>query len=528
MAYCSLYQTSNMGFQPMPSDPEVCMTYSCPNPTPTPMDDYFQQSSWGSNINNSCMKPLADAIVSKQYRCDERWYDWFTVPNYHLGNGFFNPDSSNPGVCYNPCAVGKLPAYNTDPIDGQTLHFVGNSDSTNKCISRSDYFGGKYAPDSDYCPLAWIYILNSTPQTLDPLVKSHNDTFTKSDIAKNVLTDAFKTNQNNSKLYANTINAILPIELNNIDKPSSYTQNACNKMETKERLLPAYAMCSNLMLNEADVYNTFAKNMPATLAKNKVIMVKQACNAVFCNLRDPAPSIVGKKPLCFKNVGRFNPSSGEIIKTDKLPPPKAPEPIPQKTYMMHSIKTAIYLVIVPVLAYFIYIFVTDVLYPYIILPIYLKLLVILGFKPRSYDEEVINFRDSNMKLERLQKQCKNSKLKFEKDNELLREQGLPELPMPSEFPKCVEEQKAIAEHKKQEDMLNARIAEIKVPDAPAPSSGGIPGAGAAKSAASGIAGLANMAKGLMGKGGGRVKHSKISQNTQNYKKYTKINKTHKF
>ena len=161
----------------MPSNPETCITYSCPNSTSTPLDEYFQQTKWGSNINNSCMKPLADAEVSKQYRCDERWYDWFTVPNYHLGNGYINPDPSNPGTCYNPCLPGSIPTYQTDPVDGQNLHFISNTENTGNCISRENYFGGKYASGSDYCPLAWIYILNSTHKDLDSFLSDFSANF---------------------------------------------------------------------------------------------------------------------------------------------------------------------------------------------------------------------------------------------------------------------------------------------------------------------------------------------------------------
>jgi hypothetical protein len=261
------------------------------------MDDYFEQSQWGSNINNSCMKPLADAQVSKQYRCDERWYDWFTIPNYHLGNGYINPDPANPGTCYSPCLPGSIPTYQTDPVDGQSLHFISGTENTGNCISRENYFGGKYASGSDYCPLAWIYILNSSHDTLQKMVNTHNQTFATSEIAKDVLTDAFTQNQNNSANYATNIINSLPIELNNILTPSSTMQNACNRIETPERLLPAYNMCSNVMSDETAVYNKFANSLSANMARDKVTMIKQACNAVFCNLGDPAHSTIGQEPL---------------------------------------------------------------------------------------------------------------------------------------------------------------------------------------------------------------------------------------
>ena len=486
MAFCSLYQTSNLGFQPLLSNPGVCMTYACPKSTTTPMDNYFQQTAWGSNINNSCMKPLADAEVSKQYRCDERWYDWFTVPNYHLGNTYTNPDPSNPGTCYNPCGSGTLPAFNTDPVDGQTLHYLTNKDYTNLCVSRSDYFGGKYAKGSDYCPLSWIYMLNSTSKSLESLVKDQNKTFANSDIAKNVLTDAYKDNQKNAREYANTISGLFPIELNNILTPTNDMQTACNKLQSRERLLPAYGLCSNLMVNESSIYDVVAKSLPPNFAKNKVTMMKQACNAVFCNLRDPAPSKINKSPLCFKYVGTFDPSTGETIDQKKLPPPLAPRPTAQKRFMMKSIKTAVYLVITPILAYLIYIFISDVLYPYVILPAYLKLFVLLGYKPYLYDSEYLLFRDSTIQLDKFEKQCRNSKIKFDKQNKALRAQGKPELPTPPSFAKCEKELDIKGKHKVIQDSLKTIVANVgsgaaagKASAAPAADAGagGKPGAG---------------------------------------------------
>lgn len=476
--FCALYQTSNVGFQPMPSNPETCITYSCPNSTITPMDEYFQQTKWGSNINNSCMKPLADAEVSKQYRCDERWYDWFTIPNHHLGNGFINPDPANPGKCFNPCAAGSLPAYQTDPVDGQNLHVLTNKDNTENCISRADYFGGKYADGSDHCPLAWIYILNSTPKSLEKLVNNRNQTFKNSDMASNVITDAFINNQQKAIAYADNIFKKLPIELNNIYTPSSYTQNACNRIETPARLQPAYDICMNLMNNEPSVYETFAENLPAEMARNKVIMLKQACNAVFCNLRDPAPRKINKKSLCFKNVGTFNPSTGEVVDKNKRIRPIAPQPTSQQSYMYGSIKTAIYVILLPLLAYLLYIFFTDALYPYVLMPLYVKSLVFFGFEKAPYDEWAIKLQESKFKIDKYAKQCKSNQNEFNEANKKLREENKPELPMPL-FPKCEQHKQAIAEDKDLKGEFDKYIDKIQLANATTASSSG-PGAGSSK------------------------------------------------
>ena len=463
--FCSLHQSSNAGFGPLATNPNTCMTISCPNPTTTPMDEYFEQSQWGSNINNSCMKPLADAQVSKQYRCDERWYDWFTVPNYHLGNGYANPDPANPGICYNPCAAGSVPVYQTDPIDGQTLHFVTNEDDTGNCISRANYFTGKYAEGSDYCPLSWIYILNSTPSTLKDQVNTRNTIFANSDMASNVLTKSFADNQINSTAYANTIFNTLPTELNNILIPTSSMQNACNKIETKSRVLNAYDMCVKLKENETKVYDAFSQTLPEEFAKNKVTMMKQACNAVFCNQRDTATSIGNVEPLCFKNVGTFNPSTGKVIDPDSIPPPAAPVPIPQKSYMYSTIKTAIYLVLFPILIYIIYIFFTDALYPYVLYPGYLYIRGIFSEEKREEYKGFMTFRDLYTDVKKYTKLCENSQRDFNAENAELAKQGLPQKPKPI-FTKCQKRDDAVKALKSALDNYNQGTDRIVVPNAP--------------------------------------------------------------
>jgi hypothetical protein len=415
------------------------------------------------------MKPLADAEVSKQYRCDERWYDWFSIPNYHLGNGYVNPDPDNPGTCYTPCQAGTIPAYQTDPVDGQNLHFISNEDNTGQCVSRADYFGGKYSSGSDYCPLSWIYILNSTSTSLKDLVNTNNNNFANSEIAKDVLTSAFSGNQNKSQIYANNIHKSLPIELNNIALPLQAMQAACNRIETPERVLPAYNMCSNLMINEKKIYENFTKSMPTDMAKNKVTMMKQACNAVFCNLRDPANDLINKNPLCFKNVGTFDPSTGEIIDQNNLPRPIAPTPIPQQSFMRSSIMFAVYLVLFPLLAFIIYIFFTDALLPYVLIPLYYKFLELIRFLPKGYCDNYMQLRDSRLKLNALEKKCMDAKEAFKLKNKTLKDAGQPiidEKTVP--FTDCDKLPSQQTEHEDLIKKMQHAIDKKQIPQVPAP------------------------------------------------------------
>ena len=269
------------------------------------------------------------------------------------------------------------------------------------------------------------------------MVNNHNQTFANSELAKDVLTDAFTKNQNNSSTYATNILNTLPIEINNIETPSSTMQDACNRIETPERLTPAYNMCSNVMNDETAVYNKFANNLSTNMARDKVTMIKQACNAVFCNLRDPAPSTIGQEPLCFSNIGTFNPSTGEIINDDELPMPEAPRPTAQQKFMYGTFKTAIYIVLIPILAYIIYLFLTDALMPYVILPLYYWILERLGFAPVGYGETVGQLRASGKKLHKLEKQCIRDEVQFKLENDKLLKLGKPQKIRPKEFESCL-------------------------------------------------------------------------------------------
>jgi hypothetical protein len=126
---CTLSKTS-----PLPGNTNYAFTYDAASETIQKPDSriYFQRTA--------------------QSLCDERWHDWFTVPNYHLGNKWFNyqsdklRDTQTVGICYKPCNLGEVPYENENRI----------------CMKREDYQGGLYANVFDYTPLALICLLGTT------------------------------------------------------------------------------------------------------------------------------------------------------------------------------------------------------------------------------------------------------------------------------------------------------------------------------------------------------------------------------
>lgn len=85
---------------------------------------------------------------SKRKCLQERWYDWFSIPDYHLGNKY-DIDSSNLHYL-KPCSIG----------------FVPSSKTRDKCTSKTDFYDGEFDGTFNYTPLALIHLLGNTKDTL--------------------------------------------------------------------------------------------------------------------------------------------------------------------------------------------------------------------------------------------------------------------------------------------------------------------------------------------------------------------------
>jgi hypothetical protein len=81
----------------------------------------------------------------KNKYCEEKWYDWYSIPDYHFGNKY---QSSNM-KCFKPCNFGSVPDQNID-----------------KCISKSKFDGGKYIDAFPYLPISLVMLLGNNKNTL--------------------------------------------------------------------------------------------------------------------------------------------------------------------------------------------------------------------------------------------------------------------------------------------------------------------------------------------------------------------------
>lgn len=106
------------------------------------------------DTNSNIIKPDAGVYFknTKQSYCEERWHDWFCIPNYLFDNRWAieNPTSmentKSVGKCLMPCSLGFVPSVN----------------NIQSCIMKKDYLGGIYSSDFDYTPLALIGLLGTT------------------------------------------------------------------------------------------------------------------------------------------------------------------------------------------------------------------------------------------------------------------------------------------------------------------------------------------------------------------------------
>ena len=196
------------------------------------------------------IREYADSVAY----CQEKWFDWFTIPDYHLGNVFIAKRKTehprNVDVCYKPCPIGKVP-YNN-----------GSYENIGKCIDRSDIGNGIYKGTSLYSPLAFINLLGNTEKDLIKyyltIFNSTSNLIEKDpsrELKQNVVsfiknTDIIKHNiVQEAKIeigtriaefinrYGNTFSHL------NVIEPPNYVQTIINPISTLFRIDHSYNIC---------------------------------------------------------------------------------------------------------------------------------------------------------------------------------------------------------------------------------------------------------------------------------------------
>ena len=364
---CSLATNAGPGYVWKSGVPGTCVTHACP---PGFVDS-----------RGTCKKPLADALVSKRARCDERWTDWFMVPNYHLGNAFY---SSNVGQCMAPCPPGQVPAFATDPVDGSGVDFT-SSDDLGMCVDKQEYFDGKYAESAEHCPVAWIHRLGVTARDIEQsLQEKYDGVITESGGDKN---NYMVDQERDRKSQAAAIVAAGARGMEAVAMPNDTTTAACKTVGTPERAQEAYGICEQVLQDEV----AFMKRLEdengdsALVQDQKVMVLKTACNALFCNEKwDPyTAEAIGKEPICFQNIKDVNMAAKSAEAT-----PDAPTAEKGKMFFRHSIGRSVSIVMMCIFGVLLYFLVTLFVWPKIVRPAWAILKKLLtGWRVSSYDRQ---------------------------------------------------------------------------------------------------------------------------------------------
>jgi hypothetical protein len=264
-----------LGFSTKPSDASKCIAFQCP-PGFTPDE-------------KGCIKP--NTIVAKKPKsdfCEERWYDWFMVPNYHLGNKYVKLDKQ----CYQPCNPGFVPSFGTDPVDGYSPG-IGAIDRPEMCANKDTYLGGKYNTPQNYCPLAVIKRLSSTR---DSLKRDYDLSITNKFNEVNEAIDKKLQDKTIDKVTTQEVEDMINSIHSTLEDVYPMSQNdivACRTLIDDQRVGEAYSICKGIDEN-SDYYLTKMREDGVSLptAELKVKLIKKACHSLFCNPNDnPISSI---------------------------------------------------------------------------------------------------------------------------------------------------------------------------------------------------------------------------------------------
>ena len=98
---------------------------------------------------------------NKRY-CENKWFDWIVIPNYHLGNRVFKDSGAyskeDVKLCYGNCGEKKLPYI--------------NSSGKHLCIPKEIAYEGIYENKLDYSPLSLINLIGNSKNNLLLLYKN--------------------------------------------------------------------------------------------------------------------------------------------------------------------------------------------------------------------------------------------------------------------------------------------------------------------------------------------------------------------
>jgi len=202
--------------------------------------------------------------IKKEAFCQDKWYDWIVIPNYHFNNKFFKDtgpyNKKDILKCYKPCKSNYMPYLNNK---GEQI-----------CIEKSIASDGIYANTIDYSPLSLINIFANTKNTLKLLyfITQHNSINKKSEYftIKNYIDDKYYDNTINELkgileklIYSNDIN-----ETNN-----NYTNNTIDNNIFSPIIIEKF-LNDNIIKN-LELYNDIISSKNKNFNGNNLIIYQE-------------------------------------------------------------------------------------------------------------------------------------------------------------------------------------------------------------------------------------------------------------
>lgn len=279
-------------FAQVPGDASRCVTPTCP-------------PGFTAGSNQQCFKPSSSILKDKTKICDEKAYDWYTVPYYHLGNGF---RKGSDGKCYEPCRGGYVPLVTEDPVDKEKWGVEFTDDTIpidgSRCVNIDDYFNNKYGSKADvgmeHCPIAVIRRLAASTEGLKEELKANAQE--NMELLEDQLPSRTRVRAN-SILAGEATRVALETKKNlkNILPGSTPMKIACGRMVDDGEFGNLHGICKSLKETPSKFFGawrTDAVGVPDSVLATRRTVMEQACHEVFCNNPENA-MIAGGESICF-------------------------------------------------------------------------------------------------------------------------------------------------------------------------------------------------------------------------------------
>ena len=271
-----------------------CELYNCP--------EKFEKKGNKCKLNIENLDN--DLIWKKDLKnvCEEKWFDWFLIPNYHLGNGIkkFNKPYPNKEKehkdnmieCYDSCDNGFVP-YVTDKKDE-------SNDYNNICVKKNIKDYGLYGDTPDYCPINAIHLLGQVDYTnmntdenilKDYYLKVREES--KNIDIKNEQSDIDEILKNSNKEIKEKANKYIKYLYDNKHKNylndryySKLEIQKCNELLTDDNINTAYLKCIKIKENKNYIKNKilpyyYKKDDDNELMKKHIETLNWSCDNCF-------------------------------------------------------------------------------------------------------------------------------------------------------------------------------------------------------------------------------------------------------